>query len=373
MASLPIDLESLLAPLATGDDGAGVDLRGDYSPTSVYQRLRDARAEARAGERRRDRGFDGEEGRAEADRDFIESWRTVLTLGEQVLAETAKDFEVAAWLTEALVRIHGFEGLEAGAGLITGLCRDFWESGFPQPDDEGLEGRALPLGGLSGAGADGTIMQPLRMQPLFFRGDRTPVTFYMISRAVQIASLGDDDRAKALSAPGAVGLSALAEEAGRDRDTVQYCAAVVANCSAAWRSMDAALTERFGRDAPSTRNVTVMLEQIGDAIRQLGGAVAEPAAEAAPAEQGGPISAAAPAVAAAATGAIRTREDALRELNKIADYFRRTEPHSPLAYTLEEAVRRGRMTLAELLQEVLPNDEARQTMLARLGMRSEQT
>jgi type VI secretion system protein ImpA len=70
-------------------------------------------------------------------------------------------------------------------------------------------------------------------------------------------------------------------------------------------------------------------------------------------------------------GALRpaTREDMLRELERIADFFRRTEPHSPLAYTLEEAVRRGRLTWPELLSEVVPDDKARGAMLMMLGIR----
>jgi carbamoyltransferase len=58
---------------------------------------------------------------------------------------------------------------------------------------------------------------------------------------------------------------------------------------------------------------------------------------------------------------------------RVAEFFRRTEPHSPLSYTLEEAVRRGRMTLAELLAEVMPDEEARHAMLSRLGIRPEAT
>nr|WP_294543265.1 hypothetical protein [uncultured Rhodopila sp.] len=64
-----------------------------------------------------------------------------------------------------------------------------------------------------------------------------------------------------------------------------------------------------------------------------------------------------------------TRDDMLRELGRIADFFRRTEPHSPLAYTLEEAVRRGRLTWPELLSEVVPDDKARGAMLVMLGIR----
>ena len=36
----------------------------------------------------------------------------------------------------------------------------------------------------------------------------------------------------------------------------------------------------------------------------------------------------------------------------IAEFFRRTEPLSPLSYTLQEAVRRARMSWPELLEEI---------------------
>jgi type VI secretion system protein ImpA len=64
-----------------------------------------------------------------------------------------------------------------------------------------------------------------------------------------------------------------------------------------------------------------------------------------------------------------TREDALRVLGEIADYFRRTEPHSPISYTLDEAVRRGRLTWPELLQEVVADMNTRNGILTMLGIR----
>ncbi len=80
---------------------------------------------------------------------------------------------------------------------------------------------------------------------------------------------------------------------------------------------------------------------------------------------GGAAATDAPVAAARAV----TREDMLKELGRIADYFRRTEPHSPLAYTLEEAVRRGRLTWPELLAEVVPDDGVRSAILVMLGIR----
>ncbi|MEI6162093.1 MAG: type VI secretion system ImpA family N-terminal domain-containing protein, partial [Roseococcus sp.] len=103
MADSVLDLESLLAPV--GEEGSGgEDLRLDYSPSSIYQKLRDARSEARAEERARDSQGESEGGVAEG-------WRQVRRLALEALEGKTKDFEIAAWLTEALVRLEGLAGL----------------------------------------------------------------------------------------------------------------------------------------------------------------------------------------------------------------------------------------------------------------------
>ena len=60
MADLPegFDLEALLAPIP-GDAPQGIDIREDFSATSPYNRLRDARSEARDAERGQDDGRGG--------------------------------------------------------------------------------------------------------------------------------------------------------------------------------------------------------------------------------------------------------------------------------------------------------------------------
>ena len=56
-------------------------------------------------------------------------------------------------------------------------------------------------------------------------------------------------------------------------------------------------------------------------------------------------------------------------LAQIAEFFQRTEPHSPLAYTLKDAVRRGRMTWPELLEEMVPDPGLRSVILSSFGIR----
>lgn len=51
-------------------------------------------------------------------------------------------------------------------------------------------------------------------------------------------------------------------------------------------------------------------------------------------------------------GQIQNRDHAFHELRKLADYFKQTEPHSPVPFLLERAIRWGYLSLPELLQEM---------------------
>jgi type VI secretion system protein ImpA len=53
------------------------------------------------------------------------------------------------------------------------------------------------------------------------------------------------------------------------------------------------------------------------------------------------------------TASPRDRADALRRLASVADFFRRTEPHSPVSYLVQRAARWGEMPLDEWLKEVV--------------------
>ncbi len=50
---------------------------------------------------------------------------------------------------------------------------------------------------------------------------------------------------------------------------------------------------------------------------------------------------------------------ALHCLLEVADFFERTEPHSPLPYVLRRAVRWGNLPLPTLLTELVANEESR--------------
>lgn len=370
-----LDLERLLAPLDTGEGGVGEDLHKDESPGALYRDIRFARQDARTEERAQD---------AEGGEPAVpQPWRDVKRLGLLCLSERSKDFEVAAWLVEALVRLDGLAGLHDGALLLDGMVERYWETGFPLTDEDGealdLEGRRTgPLAGLAGDTSDGMLAQPLRRLMLFPRADGSPVSLYVWAQAMDTAGLPDEKRRAARHAAGVPRLEDLENEARAAGAHLRGVAVQARHAATAWAGFDTRLNERAGHDAPPTRRVRDLLLQMVEVAERILGPIADDAPPpppvetppvAAPPGTAGTTAAAAPAMPGA-PAPLHSREDAIRRLEELAAFFRETEPHSPLAYTLTDAVRRARLPLPDLLAEVLPDEAARNAMLTMLGIRT---
>lgn len=357
------DLEAILAPIP-GEQPAGSDLRQDTGATSVYFRLRDARAEARDAERQAETQG-GEEG-------LPAFWQPVATLAIGALKETSKDLEVATWLTEALVRVNGLGGLAAGASIIGGLVDRYWDTVFPLPDEDGMETRVAALAGLSGQGYDGTLLQPLRKMVLFRRPDGSPFGLWQYQATLELAGISDTARRAQRIEAGVLAFADVEKEAriaGAAHWTAQREA--VRQALASWTEMGRVLDEKAGEASPSGNRVRDLLQLLLDTCNRF---APEVVADAEPGDGATAGDAAAPGTAtggatAGVQGPIASREQALRQLGEIAAWFKRNEPNAPIAYTLDEAVRRGRMTWPELVTELIPDETARHALLTSLGIR----
>ncbi|MDP4025124.1 type VI secretion system protein TssA [Methylobacterium sp. NEAU 140] len=371
--SLPpvIDIEAILAPIAE-DRPAGTDPRENASNVSPYYRLKDARAAARAEER----------AAIDADAPVPEAWSTVIDLAVALLASQAKDLEAATWLTEALIRVEGFAGLRDGITVLARLSQTFWDDLYPQPDEDGLEIRISPVAGLAGSGATGTLDRPIRNTPLT-DGGAGRFSFWHFEQANDLEKIADPDRREARIAAGTISLETFRKSVAETpieilRDTLL----TLGECETAVALLSDTLDQAAGLDAPSFTPLQELLAAVAGCLRYVAAdrlaASAEveavAAADAAPAADGS----AAPGAVAVGGSAVRrpgefeNREEALTVLSQIGAYFRRTEPHSPISYTIEHAVRRGRMSLPELLKELARDPDHVQHILSVAGIKSSQ-
>jgi type VI secretion system protein ImpA len=361
------DLAALLEPIP-GDAPQGTDIREDFSSQSPYSRLRDARSDARDAEKMLDNA-DPNAG------DPAPMWRIVRETGLKTLQETSKDLEVAAWVTEAFVRSHGLAGLYAGASLIKGLVDQYWDGVFPLPDDYGVETRVAPVTGLNGRDGGGSLIQPLYKLRFFDRPDGTPVTFFMYQSSEQLPALPQERRDARIKA-GAIPFEDMEKEARAAAASLGRIREGATAALEAWEAMAATLDEKASEDPPSTSHVRDMLRQIRSVATTFAPAP-EVAAETGEAAAGEAMAAEPGAAGAAgfaadfATGGRPSvnRDDALKTLETIAGFFRKTEPTSPLAYTLDDAIRRARLSWPDLLAEVVPDEAVRLTILTSLGIR----
>jgi type VI secretion system protein ImpA len=132
--------------------------------------------------------------------------------------------------------------------------------------------------------------------------------------------------------------------------------------------IDRKMRETAGADdAPSLEGLLTALNRIAKIVKgRLGdhpdapGDTTEPAAP----------TAAAPGGATAAIGAITSREDAVRALDAVADFFRRTEPSSPVPLFVMRAKRLVAKDFLEVLADVAPDAVASAKLAG--GLREEQ-
>jgi type VI secretion system protein ImpA len=360
-SSESLELNGLLEPIP-GDDPAGVDLRADSSPSSLYYQIKDARSNARATER---------QAVAEGDESSRPDWKPVMRHGQKALSERTKDLEVAAYMIEALVRLNGFAGLRDGFKLTRGLVERYWDGIYPRPDEEGLETRLSPLTSLNGDDAEGTLITPIAKVPIT-AGNDGPFAAYHFQQAQALAQVPDEKLRESRIEQGAVSM-AMIERAVNETPSQFYVDLVddLTQCEEEFNGLNQLLEERCNSQAPPSSNIRSALTACRDTIMTLARhklpVAAEEAAngEAAAADGQPGADGAPPAVA----GSVRSRDDALQLLLKVADFFRRTEPHTPLSYALEQAVRWGRMSLPELLTDLIEDPGARQSLFHRVGIK----
>lgn len=295
-------------------------------------------------------------------------WDKVVRVCETVLAKRAKDLRVAAWLTEAQGKLGGLAGLADGYALLARLCENFWDDIHPRLEDGELEQRIGVLDWLVNQTSRLVRETPLTLSP---KG-----RFSSIDQESARATAKNIERnpglAEELARSAPVALDTF-EAALKDTPAPHFIAGMrdAERLKEAIKALQAVLDPRMGGDAPAFGPALDTLDdvfrffrrQAGDltpadcAGNPLANAMAEPGERREPS-----------IVWPESSGPIASREQAIRQLQEIAAFFRRTEPHSPVAYLADKAARWGSMSLHEWLRTVVKDDSALARMEEMLGV-----
>jgi len=352
-----VDLAALMAPIP-GDNPAGESLLF----SDVYDKIQQAR--------RTERGqFDDGDARPP---DF----RAVVRLATEALTARSKDLQAAVWLADGLARTDGFAGIRDGLRVLRALHETYWDRFHPVIEDGDLGMRANRLAWLneSGEGRD-SLAVAIGLIPLTdpLSGVEYGWVQFRESRDVDnLAKQSAEKHQRAIAEGRLTGDQFDAAVASGSRRFYERLFADVAGALEESNKLQDVILAKYTADAPSLLNVKGALEEVHHVLERI--VDEKRRLEPDPIEdQGGAesVTSAGPGVVMVrATGIDPVdRADALRRLNAVAAFFRRTEPHSPVAYLVQRAIRWADMPLDVWLREVVANDDVLSRVKETLGIK----
>ncbi|MDP3908217.1 type VI secretion system protein TssA [Novosphingobium sp.] len=320
---MALEIESLLAPVSD-DDPVGPDL--DYDPgrdtiRTVFET-----------------GF-SDEGDSGAD----VNWRDIIAEIENQLA-LSKDIWLPVYLMRAGAMAGRLDVIQAGAEVLAGLLERYWDTVHPKLEELGLPGRITPCSSLSRLAE---FINPLRRAVLV---SHPRLGSYCGADFERFDANGDAE-------PDFGMFRAAMHELPKD----ELIAAIEAldSIAASLRRADGVFMANADGDGPNFKTTYDAL----DAMRKSVGAYAgieTPATDGADGADGNASTESAGgdfegSASGRGTGRIETREDVIRALDTIADYYRRKEPSSPVPVVLQRAREWVTLDFLTILRDIAPN------------------
>ena len=266
-------------------------------------------------------------------------WRTLHTHAVSAL-RTSRDFRALAHLVAAQLRTGTLADSLPLFGLIQTWLALYWDEVHPRLDEDALERRNV----LNCFADRVAIVDALRRLPLVTHAQLGAFSLRDIDIATGLQPNPDSDR-EPRSAQEVEAVLAAAESASviqlRNAASEAQVALLAAQEIMRTRAGDAAIPQ-----------FDALVAQLGRIQKLLSVRTDEDAAD-----EGRSSSAAGDAMAPTAAGAtrIRSRHDAVRALEGVAEYFRRHEPSSPVPLIVERAKRVVTMDFLAVLAELAPD------------------
>lgn len=359
-----IDLEEYLQPISE-ENPSGESLR--------YSGLYDEILEARRADEDLSQGQWRHELKA-AD------YRKVIELASGALKTQTKDLQIAVWFSEALAKVHGFVGLRDSLKLVSGFQEIFWETLYPEIDEGDMEARANALAFL-----DKQLASVLREKPIT-QGDGfnwinwEESTRFDIPDSLDGLEYSERERLEELKKQAEAENRITGEKWRRARAASRrvFCEEtyfVLSECWTEYENLNRVIEEKFDRNqAPGLNLLRKSLDDVQTQVKRLldekRREEPDPEDEQTEVEQveGADSEEGTAATAVAGKkGPIQNRQEALKRLLEVAEYFRKNEPHSPVSYLINRAVKWGNMPLENWLQDVIKDETIISNLRQTLG------
>lgn len=276
------------------------------------------------------------------------NWKEVQSKALELLGRT-KDLRVLMHLTRSVLNTGRLQDLGACMTLLRQLIEQRWEQVHPRLDpDDGLD-PTLRVNLLASLCDSETTLRDLKKVPLVV--SKTLGKFNLRDLAVakgDVPAAPDQPSPPTLALIDGAFMECDLEELKADAKAVRESAANVV-------AVEAQVTQRVGAGRSTSLAAVVDVLKSAQAVldAQLvrrGVVETPPTAEGATAAGNGQAPPAPPPV-----DEIRSRDDVVRVLEKLCEYYSRNEPSSPIPLLLQRAKRLTSLSFMEIIQDIAPD------------------
>ena len=294
-------------------------------------------------------------------------WREVRGKALELLPRS-KDLRIGVYLTRAAARTDGLVGLADGLALLAGYVEKYWDGVHPQLDPEDDNDPTLRVNSLASL-TDGVATLKGVREAILVRSKALGKFCYrdVLVASGELPPPAGTEKIEQTSIDGAF--------ADCDPGELRETGLTLRRAQQQAKALEAGFSDKVGAGSgpeldalhdligAMAKLVNQKMSARGISLDETSGAAEEEPAAAAGDDGAAPAAQAASSgsngqkarAPAALTGDISSREDVIRALDKICDYYKRYEPSSPVPLFLIRAKRLASKSFLEILRDLTPD------------------
>ena len=352
-----------LIQVLLGREDVGVDVRLSEDFKSTYRDIRGYRSDARGVERS---NLDSGENHS-----ALLHWDNVYSGCVDLMRSGGLDFELMAWLCEALLRKEGYLGLAIGFELITAAINKFQMTIFPSLDeDDDSESKVRALTGLNGESSPGSLISPLYQVKI---GQDSSIGIWSYQRSIELDQVQDKEQKQRMLSEGAIPLEEINNLLRQiDGSLLLNQVQSAQRAMESFSELEKLLYQHLGINAPPSSRISDSLsdchkllkkayEQVFGRAPTVDDRKIEPSDSSAAGNylvennaSGDNVEEASDAQLSISL-TINNRHQALQQLLLVSEYFKHHEPQSPLPNMIKRVVDWAKLPWPDLMEKLLDN------------------